>query len=213
MVEVSLIIAAVLFVIIALVMYKLIKGIIKTVIVLGAAISIGIAVASFLVIMDANDLQEKFSEEPNLFLLVENSTVISAIEFEGDNEPIIIDQQQVDEFSTNLLEENYDALRSDYYKVIIIDKKILEDNSIEGLDPDLSEKLDEAKYIEDKADLALPILNKTFSDPVFLMIQYKKGNVKVHEETALFKAIELIPTAMIRTVGNAVIDKAKGVVE
>ncbi|MAG16266.1 hypothetical protein CMO88_04350 [Candidatus Woesearchaeota archaeon] len=209
MTEYFLIIAVVAFVVVAVVAYKIIHGLLKTLLILIALISIVLGVGAFFVVMDANDLKEKFGSEKNLFLLVHEQEVISALEFDKD-EKRMQNQQQIESHTDKLKREDYAGIRKGYYKVIVINSAIVEESKIKSKNIS-SEKLN-SEYAEEKAEFFSVVANELFSDPVFLISQYKKGNIEIHEETIMFKIIKVLPTSMIKTIADKAIDKTKSIV-
>jgi len=211
MTEYSLLIAVALFLVVAVIAYKIIKGLLKTALVLVAVASIVLGAGVFLVYMDANKLKENFGSEKNLFLLVDNNEVLSALEFDGESDPQIINQQELDEYSRNLREGGYAKILDGYYKLFILDIAILDAEAME--DKKISADVFREGNTDEKAELFASIVSEVFSNTVFLISEYKEGNILVYEETIMFKAIRMVPTALIKTVANKLIDRTKSMVD
>ena len=206
MAEFILVIAILVLLVVAVVVFKILHSILKLFILFLTVGSIAFGVGAFLVVMDANEFMQSLGEENNLFLIAEDNEVISGIAFAGE-ESHLINQQQLEEYSENLQTGDYESIKEGYYKVIILDSAIAEDET--NFDNELANRLSEEVYAEQKAALFIPILQKTFSDPVFLLIEYKKGNIIIYEETAAFKAIKYVPVSMVKFAADKIIKKTE----
>jgi hypothetical protein len=200
----SFVVPIVIFLVVAVIAFKIIKGIVKTVITLTAILAIVLGIGTFLVYSDASDLKENFGSEKNLFVLVDDTEVISAIEFHGEEDPEIINQQDAEHISELLEDENFDEIQEDYYKVILFDSSLADQEQLE--------KLRDTPYTEEKARIFVPVVEDVLSDPLTLVSEYKQGNISIHEESPVFKAIKIIPTGFIKSVAKNFVEKAKNVV-
>jgi len=197
------VVAFLVFLVIAVIAFKIIKGVLKTVVFLIALASIVLGLGAFFVVTDFNDFRENFKESKNLFLIVDGDQVISAMEAEA-GEIKAINQQQTDEYSNQLKKGEREGLREDYYKIVIMRKAVFDDT--------LVAKLNEERYPEERAKLLSPEIEKVLSEPLFLIINYKKGDIEVYEETAMFRAIKLLPLSLVSSVVNKAVSKTKSIV-
>jgi len=197
------VVAFLVFLVIAVIAFKIIKGVLKTVVFLIALASIVLGLGAFFVVTDFNDFRENFKESKNLFLIVDGDQVISAMEAEA-GEIKAINQQQTDEYSNQLKKGEREGLREDYYKIVILRKAVFDDT--------LVAKLNEERYPEERAKLLSPEIEKVLSEPLFLIINYKKGDIEVYEETAMFRAIKLLPLSLVSSVVNKAVSKTKSIV-
>lgn len=205
MVESSLIIAGVVFLVVAVIAFHIIKSIFKTVIFGIAVLSIVLGVSAFLILMDFNDLKEGVQDSKNLFLVVDDNKVISGIESNGSSSNPV-HQQELDEYTVKLQDGKPEEILNGYFKMFIIHTAVIED-----VDSSLLDKLDDA-YADERAELLSPVITKVFSDPVFMIVHYKKGNIEIYKETIMFKAIKLVPVALIRSVADKALSKTKSIV-
>jgi len=200
MVELSVIVVGVLFLIVAVIAFKIIKGIIKTAITVFALLAIVLALLTVLVVMDANNLKNNLEAGPNLYLLVDEFRVVTGLEV-ASQDVKLVNQQQLEEYSNIVANDNVKSIEG-YYKVFIIDTALITDANID------SDSL-QSEYAEERAVVLNAVLDQTFSDPIFLVQQIKNGNVEVHKETAVFKAIKLMPTGIVKSIANKFLSTAK----
>ncbi len=197
MTEYALIMALILSVIVAVAAYRVIQGFLKVVVVVMAVVSIALGAAAFLVMTDANDFRENLGSGRNLVVVADDDKALFAMELRGSNGSRVINRQEVDEYSKKIAAGDYAAVRDGYYKLIIISTAIIEGN---GTKPDYSAEGD---------DFFISIAEKVFSDPVFFISEYKKGSIKVYEETALFRALGMMPASLVKSAAGKAIAKAK----
>jgi len=209
MVELSLIIAIVVFFVAAVIAFKIIKSILKTIVVVIALTSVVLGVSAFFIVTDFNDFKEGFENEQNLFLVVKENKVISALEA-GGSETKAVNKQETDVYSGKLEEGKPEEILNGYYKVFIINTAMFEEDK--SIDSTLTEKLEAEIYPEERVELLTPVIEKMFADPVFLIVQYKKGNLEIYEETAMFKAVKLIPVSLVKSIADKAISKTKSIV-
>jgi len=205
MVESSLVIAGIVFLVVAVIAFHIIKSILKTVIFGIAVLSIVLGVSAFFILMDFNDLKEGVQDSKNLFLVVDGNKVLSGLESDGDSSNSV-HQQELDEYTVKLQDGKPEEILNGYFKVFIIHAAV-----IEIIDSELLDKLETA-YAEERAELLSRVIAKVFSDPVFMIVQYKKGNIEIHEETIMFKAVKLVPVALVRSIADKALSKTKSIV-
>src|SRR3989344_4134501 len=200
--DVSFIITAAVFLVGAVIAIKIIKGVVKTAATILGLRALVLALGAVLVIVDAKDFRENFSMEKNAFIAVnEEGLPIAGIEFTG-NATRAMNGQQLADYTAELQSGEYGLLENDYYKAFIEHPELL-DNTQAGL----FEKIESEQRLTEKAQLAMPALEKTVNNPVFMLLEFKKGNLQVIEESFMFKAIKLIPTGIISTTANKLIQK------
>jgi len=200
MVELYVIVVGVLFLIVAVIAFKIIKGIIKTAITVFALLAVVFALLTILVVMDANDLKNNLEAGPNLYLLVDGSEVVTGLEVAGEDIKVV-NQQQLEEYSNIIANDNAKSIEG-FYKIFLINSTLLAEAQIDPGDL-------QSEYAEERAAVLSAVLDQTFSDPVFLVRQLKKGNIQVHKETAVFKAIKLMPTRIVKSVADKLFSTAK----
>ena len=184
-------------VIAGIIAFKLLQGIIKTIVTVVALSVVLVGIGAFLVVMDARDLSENFVTERNLFLLTNGSTVIFGVEVSGESGSELVNGTELARFSEFLEERDYKRVKGEYYKLILIDASIA------------GEDFASASAVDERSDSLVKLAEGVFSDPVYLITQYKKGNVRVYEETPVFTAIRLLPTAFLRKIVGGLTEQAK----
>lgn len=199
MTEYALIIALILSIVVAVVAYRLIQGVLKFVVVIMAVASIALGAAAFLVIMDANDIRENFGSGRNLVIVDDGGKAVFAMELRGSNGSKVINRQEIDEYSKKIAAGDYDAVRDGYYKLIVISTGMIERNE-SSAKPDYSGEPD---------GFFISLAEKVFSDPVFFISEYKKGNIRVYEETAFFRAVKMVPASLVKSAASKAITKVK----
>ncbi len=202
MTEYSLIIAIILSIAVAVVAYRVIHGVLRLMVLVVAVASIVLGIAAFLVVMDANSLRENLGSGKNLVVVVDNDTAVFAMELRGGNGSRAINAQEIDEYSKSIKAGDYGSVKGSYYKLIILSTAILGENGT-AAKPD---------YKNEPDDFFIPVVENAFSDPVFFVSEYRKGNIIVYEETALFKAVKLVPAPLIRTAADRAIARTRTVV-
>lgn len=199
MTEYALIIVIILSIAVAVAAYRIIHGIFRLVLLVVAAASIVLGVAAFFVVMDANEVRENLGSKKSLVVFVDDTTAVFAMELRGKNGSKVVNRQGVDEYSKMISAGDYDSIRDGYYKLIIISTKIADGNETEA----------ERNYGEEPDEFFISLAEKAFSDPVFFVREYKKGNIAVYEETALFKAVKLLPVSFIEAAAGKAITMVK----
>ncbi len=188
----------------AIIAFKILKNVLKAIMLSMFLLAIILGAALFLIVMDANDLRENLGNSSSLFLVTKDESVLTAVEFtNGGGARVLSDQDRhlyQEQLTQNKIEKS-----EEYYKIIILSTDVVNELEEPIIVDDRSYTRSEFNALanvatpEERADMYLPVFEKTFSDPLFLIRQYKKGNVQVIEETALFKALSIIPTSAARS--------------
>ena len=141
------------------------------------------------------------------------------------DEPIIIEQQELLDYSRLYKEGQLDKILKGHYKLMIFsiasiqelpneefqigDFLLSKEQIIKALLSDNPEQVfDTPLYLSDDTHwlkaylLGFVIVDgiMDLSNPVYFFAQYKKGNIMVYPETAVFKAMKLIPLSLIKSV-------------
>ncbi len=205
MTEYALIMAIILSIVVAVAAYRIIHGIFRLVLIAVSVASIILGIAAFFVVMDANEIRENFGSGKSLVVFVDETSAVFAMELRGQNSSKALNKQEVDEYSKMIGAGDYDSVKNGYYKLIVISTGIAGGNETgSGRD-----------YREETDDFFVSLAAKAFSDPVFFVSEYKKGNIRVYDETAVFKAVKLLPVSLIKSAAGdaaamvkvAVVDK------
>ncbi len=188
MIEYTLIIAAILAIAAAVVIFNIVKGLVKAALIMAAVASIALAVAAFFVVSDANDLKENFQKGPNLLLVADGNEVMNGVKTAEGSARLVSEQQQK-AYSQELEKKDYAAIKEENYKLIIADiSAISSDETRQQLKaPEKNPKVIEAVFTE------------LFSNPISLVKGYKEGKIVIYEETAAFRAIRMLPLAFVKS--------------
>ena len=218
MIEYSLPIAAIVFLAIAVVVFHIVHGVLKAAMLVAAISAVALGISAFLVISDASTLKQNFSNGPNLLILKDGNSVLSAVTI-ANGTPSLVNQQGQDIITEQLLKHDYAAIKENNYKLIIVDVKALDgfgNGTLAIASKEYSKEdvkaLLQAGSPELKALAFGTIFEKLISDPVLLIKEYKKGDVEVHEETAVFKAMRVIPLPIIQSAAKEFVQNAKNTV-
>ena len=207
MIDKPLIIGAIVFAVAAVVSFKMLKGFMKVLVFLIATASILIGVATAMIYLDAKDMKENLGKEPTLLILANGNKALMALSIEADKEPKLANQQQTDDYSEQLANKNYKAIKAGYYKAVIIEEQLIRE-----LYPESDNKLPKGST-EAEAIALSQAITKIASEPILLATQYKKGNIRIYDETPVFKAIKLAPLPIIKAAADKLIAKTTAAVK
>ena len=198
MTDYSIFIPLVIFIVIAFIAFKILSGIVKIAVLIFAIATALLAVFGFFVMMDAQQFIKGMENEASLFVFSDDEEAVIALSVSKDNGSMLVSHEQLGEYTENLQEEDYEAMKGDYFKVIIIDSGILEENGTEE-GREIAEGIREEANDKKKVELFLGALENAFSDPIVLLTEYKKGNIIIYEETIMFKTFKFLPTSTINS--------------
>lgn len=200
--------------------------------VIGAGTLAIIIIGGFIVV-DAKNFQDKIQEENNLFIITSNDKPVALIPIGPDLEQL--NSGQENQIMQNLNKKSYNSLLNDYYKLFFVKVKILdsikqENFQMEGLnftkqqikDALISKNPFQSLGIDENlipknltaSNLKMGLFMSTIqeqitSNPVFLLKEYKTGNIHVYKETIMFKALKYIPVSFVKSLVNKAKSKIK----
>ena len=127
----------IIFVIIILAIIWITKQVVRTLFFASAIILIVLIGFGFLVLSDVKDIRNNFPNTPSTFLLTKDNTVISGIigKFGEEFSPDLLTDAQLTSIQENFAEKNYEAIKGDNFKLIIINKSSFDQITV--YDPDL----------------------------------------------------------------------------
>jgi hypothetical protein len=198
------------------------------------------------IIKDAQEFKEKFSTSDNVFLLKDNTTILSGAEMINGSDGTSFRMLSKNELKD--MQESYDKfqfndIKDDYYKVVVFDvnaiDRIKEYNITEqdiviksknmkelllsdAPKEDIAKIMAEEKDISYKAALAevdnikeeelkgylFSVLISEYFIPKNInefLLGLKNNDVSVYKETAMFKAVKIIPRFLMKSIlsGNS----------
>jgi Ni,Fe-hydrogenase maturation factor len=207
-----LIAAAVLFVGVSLLIFKLVKKAIKAVIIVLSLTFIASLAFSAVVFVDAINFRNNFGNSSKVFILEGGGSVITGVYANEELKPI--EQSALKSYSDYFEAGDYKSMLGNNDKLIIIDVAVMD--GLESLEID--EQVFPAEAVKDvfsSTDEAAKqrffsfMVAEVFGSPLFFFEQYKKGNIVVYPETPMFKFIRFIPARLIKSVAEKSFEKIK----
>ncbi len=204
---------------IVLFIWSIFKGLFKLFFYAGIALVAIIALNTFFIYKDIADLRENFSASPKKIMLVDGDKVLTAFMLNGGVS--FLGGSQMEEYASYLEEGSYEKILGNSYKLMVFDVDIVsnlgDEIDIEGRiisrDDAISIlKSDKEASESEKAALFSSILATnilTSNNPMFFFSEFKKGNIKIYPETALFRIAKVIPLPMIQDVGMKIFETTR----
>ncbi|MBW2976979.1 hypothetical protein KY347_06045 [Candidatus Woesearchaeota archaeon] len=171
----------------------------------------------FFVYRDAADLRENFDVSTKKVMLVDNNKVITGFLLDGDVN--LLASEDLEKFSSYLESKDYEEILGDSYKLMVFDLGIISslDEEIE-LDDEIITKEQAISALKsdadanEKAELFGDILTSSIlssRNPLFFFSEFKKGNIVIYPETALFKTVKFIPLSFVKDATKNIFEKTK----
>ena len=186
-------------------LFKVVKSILKLAIYLAVLMILIICVFGFLGIKDSKDLVNGISTKSNLYVLKEDNELTQGFRIIGFNLSTVnsFSSSDMKDFNSYYAKKQYSKILGDGYKLFIFDAKafpqargfdaasVLSDfaagnASQEEIDL-LKEQISNTQFL----GFAYLLSSEMKKDPSFLIKQYRLGNVIVYPETILFKILGL----------------------
>ena len=210
------IIAVIVFLLVAAFVWHLFGKLIKLLVWVAIIAVIITIINAFFVYKDVMDLRQNFAHSTKKAVLMDDGKALTGLLLNG--ETVIIGEQDLNELSSSIKNKDYKSALGSSYKLIIFDIK-----AISNLNEDISIgqtdiRKDEAIFIlrsgseAEKAALFWAILENnilTSDNPVFFFSQIKEGNIKVYQETALFKAAKILPLNALKSIAKNIFEKSR----
>jgi len=228
--DLSSIITIIIFIVVAIIIFKIVKTILKAILIVLILSFLLSAIFGFFTYQDSVELKNNFEIKPKLMLLQDNEKIVTGFiigEFEEEAEFLTI--SQIVEYQNNFKKQDYKKMLGDNYKMFIFDMKsfdfndeeidfvgkkvsknvlysVLESNdpialykSKTNIDPAAYDIIDPVKF---KSQAFAVLLSEEIEKKgqLFIFSEYKKKNIMVYPETALFKFIKLMPTSFIQNI-------------
>jgi len=125
------IIGIIIFVIIAVFLFLVLKKVVKTIMILVGIIIIVLLVGTYFVYKDAQDMQENFQTSPNVFLLEQDDKIISGFQQVPDSE----EPMPINDLSDySIYPEDLAELKGDNYKLISFKQEAFDEIDLIELD-------------------------------------------------------------------------------
>ena len=189
---------------------KFIKFLLWLVIILG----IIAAINAIFVYKDVIDLRQNFAHSTKKVILMDDGKALTGLLLNGETE--VIGESELNKISLSVEDKGYKSALGSSYKLIIFDIKAIS-NLNEGISIGQADvRKDEAIFTlrsgseAEKAALFGAILENnilTPDNPLFFFSQIKEGNIRVYQETALFKAAKILPLNALNSIARNIFEK------
>ena len=139
-----------------------------------------------------------------------------------NEETNFLTNEQLEDYSSYLRNEDYEKILGDSYKLMIFDLDIILNldeieiwDEIVTNDYVISALKSDVDSMEKASLFGVVLANNILSskNPLFFFSEFKKGNIMVYPETALFKTVKIIPLSFIKDIGKKILYKTKEKVE
>ncbi|MEM3374058.1 MAG: hypothetical protein QXE31_02435 [Candidatus Woesearchaeota archaeon] len=196
------------FIIVSIILFilfiNLIKGIFKIAITFIFIILLIFLSFGLLVYLDARDIIQNTNNNTNIYLLKDDNQIITGFTMHQLNLSTAksLSKREITKLESLYEKKDYTNLKGKNYKLIIIDRKAFP--KTEDFDPDkiINSINDESQlkfiqsivqdnYSDPKAIAFTMLISLSLrKDPLFLIKEYKKGNIILYEENLSFKMIK-----------------------
>lgn len=217
MAELSLLAIVVIIIVLSIVIFKLVSGILKTVLIVGAIGSIVLAVAGAVVVKDALDLKSGL-ESSGAFVLFtsdDGSRLTSGILAGKGGNSTALNANAVSESGIISLNEQFSkgsfkAIQGDAYLVMAVRENFLFSSlpqvieaDGQSIDKDVALAQLSTATAEERAEALAGAFGLAVShDSGFVAAAFKSGNLKVYPETPVFKALKILPASLLESVSG-----------
>ncbi len=222
---IEIVIASIILLVILMAFIKFFKLMLKIALVVLLITIVAVGTLGYFLYKDINDIRTNFKSSTNLILLTDNTKFIAGAEMSQKKDPIILGQDEINKISdpTQLLGKYYKVIivnskflenvlpvKIELEKNIILTKEELiaavnSDDPLKSLNPNLLPLI--GKDIKgfnanDPANIRMLLILTSFKsqaelDPIKLIEEYQKGNIKIIGETITFKVLKQVPADYI----------------
>ena len=211
------IIAIIVFVLVLVFIWGIAKRLVKIMFYAGIIIFLLLAANLFFIYQDFKDLRENFGVSEKKVILKDENEILTGLVLNEDTN--LMTNKQLNDYSSYLRNNDYDKILDDSYKLMVFDVDIISNLDAEIEFGNELITTDESITIlktsgnkEDKASLFSILLEDEIlssRNPLFFFSEFKKGNIIIYPETALFKTIKFIPLSLIEDIGKKIFEKTK----
>ena len=223
-------IASVIFIValiaIPIILFKIAKKAFKIFLLFASIIIIFFLISSVFLYLDFKDIREN-AESPKIYLIEENKEVLGGI-ISGKS-AVGLTQKQISDFSASLRTESYDKILGSRYRLFIIKTEAYDNikEQIEFIEFSLTaeQALDILRSDKPAEELSIQLENNmvknidnteirsilssqliavVIGNKIITLSEFKKRNVVIYPETAIFRLSRLIPADMFRSVAEKI---------
>ncbi|MBU4283840.1 MAG: hypothetical protein KJ968_01925 [Nanoarchaeota archaeon] len=236
--DTSLIITIIIFVVVSIVILKIVTKLIKAVLMILIIAFLITSIFGFFTYQDAVELKDNLETKPKLMLLQDNEKIVAGfVTTDFEEEPEFLTISQITEYQNSFKKQDYKKMLGNNYKMFIIKIKAFDfdDEELDFIGKKVSKNLlysvlksndpislykgetgiDPAlNGISDPVEFKAVVFAVLFSEAIekkgtlFIFNEYKKKNIIVYPETAVFKFIKLIPTSFVKNMFEKAKDSA-----
>lgn len=210
------IISIIVFVVVLVFIWGVFKKLFKLLFYVGIIISLLMAANLYFIYQDFQDLRENFASSEKKVILKDGDKILTGLLLNEDTN--LMTNAQLNEYSSYLIDSDYEKILDDSYKLMIFDVEIISnlddeieiENQIftrEQLVTTLKSGNNDEKAALFSVILADEILSSR--NPLLFFSEFKKGNIIIYPETALFKTVKIIPVSFIKDIGGKIFEKGK----
>jgi len=166
--------------------FVLVKNLVKTLMFSAGLIIIILILCGLFFYIDYRNFSNKIYDENKLFLLEDNNKIVAGIHVEEldeeafKSETNFISESKLEKYSKLYNEENYRNISEGYYKIFIFK------NEAFGIEPN---EVSFSEFLDEKMN------NKEY---IFIIKEFKKGNIIIYPKSLLFKVAEVSPLTLIQ---------------
>lgn len=210
------IIAVFVFIIVAAFVWHIFEKLIKLLLWVAIIAVIIVIINAVFVYRDVMDLRQNFAHSAKKVILMDSNKALTGLLLNGETK--IIGEIELNKLSSSMENNGYKQALGSSYKLIIFDIKALSNLKGDIIIGQASVKKDDAIFTlrsgseAEKADLFEAILQNDIlisDNPVFFFSQIKEGNIKVYQETALFKAAKILPIGTLKSIAGNIFEKGR----
>jgi len=168
--------------------FSLVKNLVKTLLFTAGIIIVLSMMVGIFFYLDYRNFSKDIYEKDKLFLLEDNNEIVAGMKVGKLDEEAFkaehnfLAPNKLDEYSAMYKEKDYKEIRGSYFKLFIFKNEAfnieLKDKAFSDF---LEKKLEEESYI-------------------FMLKEFKKGNIIIYPKTSLFKITEISPISFIEKI-------------
>lgn len=208
------ILAIIVFVLVLVFIWGIVKRLVKIMFYAGIVIFLLLAANMFFIFQDFKDFRENFGSAEKKVILKDGNEILTGLLLDEDTN--LMTSTQLNDYSSYLRTDDFDKILGDSYKLLIFDIDIISNLDTE-IDYEDGITTDEAVTIlnngnsQEKGEVFSILLADEIlsSNPLFFLSEFKKGNIMIYPETAIFKTIKFIPISFIEDIGKKMFEKTK----
>jgi hypothetical protein len=181
--------------------FKILHSLAKTAAIIGFILILFIAITATLTYSDIQELKSEIAEKEIVILLHEDNTLLfSTVQIGwGNIQQFTAVSMGDDELQSWIKKERYNHIKSSgsYYKVVLIETNIFE--PIQNSETLLTVARKQELSYEERAT-AYATLEEQLMDQegmLYLVQEYKEGNIIVYPKTMAFRVIEILPKSWV----------------